>query len=243
MLSLRRKSRPAAVDLSAEMAALADRLAEPSPDGGRAIQFVSARTGEGVSTVARAFARAAAARSGGRGVWLVELDVLAQAQFEAFADGAYGELGEPVRGSPDDSAFFQVVPPVTEAGVRPPPPGDWLEAWPVRGERFWITRFRSERLRPGQSVRLTGGADYWDALKAYADLIVVDAPAAERSRAAAATAPHMDATVLVVGADNDDPAGPALLRDGLEAVGGRCAGMVLNRARPRAPGFLRALAP
>ena len=238
---LRRRPRTP-VDLSDELRDLVERLGDPAPEGGRAIQFVSARSGEGASTVARAFARAAAGR-GDRGVWLVELDVMAGAQFEAFADGAYGALGEPGRASPDDSAFFQVVPPVHEAGAPTPEAASYLEAWPLAADKFWVTRFKRERLRPGQSVRLTGAGDYWRALRPFADLIVVDAPAAERSRAAAAVAPHMDSTVLVVAADNDDPSGPALLRDGLKAVGGRCAGMILNRAPRRAPRFLRALAP
>ncbi len=242
MRSASAKRARAPVDLSAELAGLVDRLAEPGPDGGRAIQFVSARSGEGTSTVARAFARAAAGR-GERGVWLVELDVMSGVQFDAFADGAYGALGEPGRASPDDSAFFQVVSPMREAGAAPAEAASFLEAWPLAGEKFWVTRFKSERLRPGWSVRLTGGADYWRALRPYADLIVVDAPSAERSRAAAAVAPHMDSTVLVVAADNDDPSGPALLRDGLKAVGGRCAGAILNRAPRPAPRFLRALAP
>ena len=241
MIGLARRPR-APVDLSAELQALVDRLGEPAPEGGRAIQFVSATRGEGTSTVARAFARAAAGR-GARGVWLVELDVMAGAQFAAFADGAYGPLGEPGRAGPDDSAFFQVVPPPDEAEAPPPAAASYLEAWPLAGEAFWVTRFKAERLRPGQSVRLTGSGDYWRALKPFADLIVVDAPAAERSRAAAAVAPHMDATVVVVSADNDDPSGPTLLRDGVRAAGGRCAGMILNRAPRRAPRFLRALAP
>lgn len=231
---------PAPVDLSEDLQGLVDRLGEPGPEGGRAIQFVSARRGEGTSTVARAFARAAVGL-GERGVWLVELDVLGADQFEAFADGAYGELGSPVRGSPDDSCFFTLTPPVDWTVAEGSSTATYLEAWPVQGERFWITRFAGERLPPGWRVRLTGGGDYWRALRPYADLIVVDAPAAERSRAAAATAPHMDATVIVVAADNDDPAGPALLRDGIQAVGGRCAGMILNRAPPRPPGFLRKL--
>lgn len=238
---LRRRPRTP-VDLSDALAGLVERLGDPATDGARAIQFVAARSGEGTSTVARAFARAAAGR-GERGVWLVELDVMAGAQFEAFADGAYGPLGEPGRASPDDSAFFQVVPTIIEGGAPAAEAASYMEAWPLAREKFWVTRFKAERLRPGQSVRLTGVGDYWRALRPFADLIVVDAPAAERSRAAAAVAPHMDATVLVVAADNDDPSGPALLRDGLKAVGGRCAGAILNRAPRPAPRFLRALAP
>ena len=70
--------------------------------------------------------------------------------------------------------------------------------------------------------------------------MVVDAPAGERSRAAALVAPHMDANLIVVGADTADAGETLRLREGLEAAGGRCAGVVLNRIEP-APAFLRRL--
>lgn len=224
-------------DIAPEILRLAERLASPDAAGGRAVQFVSAREGEGASGVSRDFARAAAALGHGD-VWLVELDVAAGAQFGAFRDGRHGALGAATRGSPDGSSFLQVTPSTTGREG-----GELLQAHPVAGTGLWVTRFRTDALRPGQKVRITGAADYWEALKAHADLVVVDAPAAESSRAAAAVAPHMDATVIVVAADNDDPAGPALLRDGLAAVGARCAGAVLTRAPRPAPRFLRALTP
>lgn len=219
------------VDLSDTLQVLVERL---DPPGGpaRAVQFVSARTGEGASSVARAFALAAAAD--GRRTWLVELDVMSGAQAAAFADGRYGPLGPAVEASPDGSAFLQVGPGPSTARLAVHAVGD---------TGLWVTRFRGEALAPGQKVRITGDGGYWRALRAHADLVVVDAPAAERSRAAAAVAPHMDATLIVVSADNDDPSGPALLRAGLEAVGGRCAGAVLNRAPPPPPRMLRKLTP
>jgi hypothetical protein len=43
----------------------------------------------------------------------------------------------------------------------------------------------------------------------------------------------MDATVLVVAADEQDVGDPAALRDALDAAGGFVAGMVFNRAPER----------
>ncbi len=226
------RARPArTVDLSAEMRCLVERLGAPGPDGGRAVQFVSARSGEGASTVARAFAEAAAAD--GLRTWLVELDVLAGVQAQALAASPHGPLGPSVRASPDGSLFFDVTPASSL---------ELLEAHRLREAPLWVTRFRREALPAGAKVRITGSGAYWAALRANADLVVVDAPAAERSRAAAAVAPHMDATVIVVAADGDDRTGPSLLRDGIVAVGGRCAGAVLNRAPRTPPAFLRRLA-
>ncbi len=224
-----RRGRARDVELSQSLHALVDRL-DPPGGPGRAVQFVAARTGEGVSSIARAFALAAAAD--GRRTWLVELDVMSGDQAAAFEDGRHGLLGPPMEASPDGSAFLQVGPGPSQAR---------LAVHAVGATGLWVTRFRAEALRPGQKVRITGDGDYWRALRAHADLIVVDAPAAERSRAAAAVAPNMDATLIVVSADNDDPTGPALLRAGLEAVGGRCAGAVLNRAPPPPPRMLRKL--
>lgn len=216
-----------AVDLSEEMGALAERLAPPRKGAGRAVQFVAAGRGEGASTVAREFARAAAARGEGS-VWLVELDVMSGAQFDALACEplAYGELGEAARASPDGSAFVTVDPPHLGVDGRPWPDGAWLAAYPVGEGDLWVVRLRREALVDGQEVRLTGAPDYWRALRRHAAWVVVDAPAGERSRAAALVAPHMDATLLVVAADAADAGETARLRDGIEGAGGRCAGVV-----------------
>ncbi len=75
------------VDLSKDMAALLERLdwgpGAQGPRGlGRVVQFVGAAPGEGVSTVAREFARVAAPRVR-RGVWLIELDLMSGGQLAA----------------------------------------------------------------------------------------------------------------------------------------------------------------
>lgn len=233
------------VDLSEEMAELAERLGPPPAGSARAIQFLAAHSGEGTSTVARAFADLVSRRSGARGVWLVELDLLSGAQGEAVATEPeiYGALGAPVRASPDQTAFYDVQPATRAADGRPWPPASYLSAYPVGGRRFWVTRFRKDALRGGQQVRVTDSPDYWTGLRAHAEWIVVDAPAAERSRAALSVAPHMDGTVLVVDAGGDDPAAVAMVRDQVTAVGGRCVGVVLNRATREAPAFIRRFAP
>jgi hypothetical protein len=47
--------------------------------------------------------------------------------------------------------------------------------------------------------------------------------------------------VLVVAADAGAARPPGMLRDALNAAGGRCAGLVFNRARVEPPKFLKAL--
>jgi len=85
--------------------------------------------------------------------------------------------------------------------------------------------------------------DYWNALRLHADLVIIDAPAADRSRAAMTIAPFVDFTILVVAADGDDASGPTALRDAIHAASGQCAGLVFNRASVETPSFLKALLP
>jgi Mrp family chromosome partitioning ATPase len=85
--------------------------------------------------------------------------------------------------------------------------------------------------------------DYWNAMRRHAEWVVVDAPSADRSQAGLVMAPLMDMTVLVVAADGQDTRAPAALRDAIEQAGGRCAGLVFNRAEIEAPTFLRKILP
>ncbi len=230
------------VDLSKDMAALLDRL-DWGPGGrGRVVQFVGAEPGEGVSTVAREFARLAAPRAR-RGVWLIELDLMRGGQHAAIeADPhLYGALGPPARASADGSMFFDVSPRMVGRDGKPWPDAGYLDAFPVGNTRLWVTRFRREALRPGQSARILNKPDYWRMLRGHADLVVVDAPSAKRSRVALATAALVDANVLVVAADRRNVQAPLALRDGLINAGGRCSGLIYNRAPPDPPRFLKAL--
>lgn len=228
------------VDLSGEMGGLWASLGAPAPGRARVIQFAAARAGEGTSTVAREFARFAARRAG-KSVWLVDLDLQASPQHAAIAadPGHYGMLGKPVSASPDGSSFLTVQPPQkTPDGLIIPDPR-YVAAHQVGEARWWVTRFRREVLKGRQTVHILPGADYWNALRKHADLIVIDAPAADRSQAALTVAPFIDQTVLVVAADQADVRAPAQLRDAIATAGGRVAGVFFNRAMVEPPGFLR----
>ena len=232
------------VNLTAEMAQLWDALGPPRPGRGRAVEFICAGRGEGASTIAREFARFAAGRAQ-RPVWLIDVDLLGPGQHAAIsADPArYGQLGRPAVASPDGSSFFNVQPPGRDAKGKAVPDANYLSGQNAGGSRLWVTRFRRERLAGGQVPHLVQSPDYWNALRRHAEWIVVDAPSADRSPAGLGLAPLMDTTVLVVAADGEDTRGPAALRDAIEQAGGRCAGLVFNRGRIEAPGFLKALLP
>jgi Mrp family chromosome partitioning ATPase len=232
------------VDLSAEMAQLWSVLGAPAAGRGRAIQFVGATAGEGVSTVAREFAWHAATKAGRR-VWLVDLDLMnsAQAQGLGAEPQRFGPLGPAVAASPDGSAFFTVQPPLRRPDGHPWPDARYLSAHAVGAASLWVTHFRRDGLRGRQTVHVLPTGDYWNALRRHADLVVIDAPPADRSQAALTVAPFVDATVLVVSGDQPDVRAPAVLRDALSAAGGNCAGLFFNRAAVEPPKFLKGVLP
>lgn len=232
------------LDLSAEMAELWASLGAPAAGRARVVQIVAARRGEGASSVARELALHAAKRAG-RSVWLVDLDLLASPQHGAIgqAPERYGKLGEVSSASPDGSIFFTVQPPLRQPDGQPWPNARYLVAHRVGAARFWVTRFRRDALKGGQTVHILPTGDYWNALRKFADVIIVDAPSPERSQAALTVAPFMDQTVLVVAADEADVRAPAKLRDAINGAGGNVAGLFFNRGTVERPAFLKALLP
>jgi Mrp family chromosome partitioning ATPase len=235
------------LDLSQEMAELAASLgplASPaSAERGRVVQFAAARAQEGVSTVAREFARFMSTRMR-RPVWLVDADLDGQSQY-AYLIGQqtrFGAVGAATAASPDGSIFFRINPPALENGT-PVPDARYLSAHPVGGVKLWVTRFRRDRLNNAQIAQVFSNPGYWNALRQHADMIVVDAPAAERSQAAINLAPHVDATVLVAAADETEIQSPAILRSALQGAGGRVAGLFFNKVDITPPPFLKSVMP
>ena len=230
------------VDLTTEMAGLWAALGPAPAHRGRVIQFASACTGDGVSTVAREYARLAAVRAR-RPVWLVDGDLSQQGQMDAIAaePERFGRLAAPVKASPDGSAFYAVTPAMRGRDGLPVPPARLMTARACLGGRLFVTRFHTELLRAGPRVEPVGEARYWTALRAHADTVVIDTPAADRSDMAIALAPFVDATVLVVAAETTAADESVALRDEIDAVGGHIAGMVMNRSTWSPPPILKRL--
>lgn len=230
------------VDLTSEMAALWAALGPAPGHRGRVVQIAAASSGEGVSTIAREYARLAAVRAR-RPVWLIDADLSQQGQMEAVASqpDRFGALGKAAIATPDGSIFFAITPRIMDRAGKPVHPARLMTARPCLGGRLWVTRFAAEHLRSGQRAEAVSDARYWDALKKHADTVVIDAPAADRSDLAITLAPFVDATVLVVAADSTAANEPLMLRDEIEAVGGRIAGVVVNRSTYNPPAFLKRL--
>ncbi|MDP2765051.1 MAG: hfsB [Brevundimonas sp.] len=230
------------VDLTSEMAALWAALGPAPSHRGRVIQIAAATSGEGVSTVAREYARLAAVRAR-RPVWLIDADLAQQGQMEAVAaePDRFGTLGKAAIATPDGSIFFAVTPRIMDRAGKPVHPARLITARPCLGGRLWVTRFAAEHQRSGQRAEAVSDARYWDALRKHADTVVVDAPAADRNDMAITLAPYVDCTVLVVAAESGAANQPLMLRDEIEAVGGKIAGVVVNRSTYSPPAFLKRL--
>jgi Mrp family chromosome partitioning ATPase len=206
----------------------------PSLDGGRMIMFMSALAGEGTSSVATSFAMLAAERAR-KGVWLVDLDLNNGRLFRAFdRDGEFenkfGPLGPAHRAELGESSFFTISPPPPppSSGEKPP---SMFAVHRVGDSKLLVSHFRHELLDTNQTVKIRPGADYWKSVREIADWVIVDAPALETSSAGLALCSQMDATALVVRADQTPAVEVSRLGQEIEGHSGTCMGIVLNGIR------------
>lgn len=216
-------------DLRADLRDLHRALIQsPGAETGRSLMFMSARSGEGVSSIAASFALMAAEQAR-RAVWLVDLDLRRNHQFNTFAVGAFAEafggVGPPYSAALKTQPFFTVEPedPETSSGLG------LFTAHRVGETRLMVTQFDAARLKPNQAVRIRTQPDYWRTVRDLTEWAVIDAPALERASAGLAIASQVERTIIVVKADTTTPAEVDTLRREIEAHGGRVGGVVLNR--------------
>jgi len=218
-------------DLRPDLADLYRAMAQtPGTEGGRMVMFMSARSGEGASSVAASFALLAAEQAR-RAVWLIDVDLKRNHLFNTFAVGpfadAFGGVGPPYSAALKTQPFFAIEPedPEAAAGLG------LFTAHRVGESRLMVTQFDKARLKPNQSIRIRTQPAYWQAVRAATDWAVIDAPALELAGAGLAIASQMDRVVIVVRADETTPADVDAVRREVEAHGGQVAGVVLNRRR------------
>lgn len=220
------------VDLTREMADLMSALGRPQSQAGRVIMFVSAYSGEGVSTVAREYARCEAAFAK-KPVWLIDTDLKNQTQMLAVGQdpARFGPPGALSQASPDGSVFFSLTPVGRDALGNVIADDKYLVARPFLDKRLWVTRLREQSIAPGQRLKIADRTTYWKALRQHAQTIVVDVPALDRSTVALQLAAQMDGVILVVSEESGDVQARINLKNDIEQVGGNLMGLVYNRAR------------
>ena len=191
----------------------------------RVLMFTSARSGEGVTSMAASFA-CMAARRAEKPVWLVDLDFRRNPVFHGFEKGFARDVGPPGRAydaSLKQTPIFNVTP--SPAGARY---DKLLTANDIEGLPLLVTRFRTDRIKSDQRVLIQDSPGWWQTLRRMASWIIIDAPALERSSAALSLARQADGTVLVVAADQTTPADVDGARREIEVNQGRILGAVMN---------------
>ncbi|MEM5518202.1 hypothetical protein WNY37_14680 [Henriciella sp. AS95] len=206
----------------------ASRLTPQS--GGRCVMFISAREGEGTSSVAASFALMAARKSQ-KSTWLIDLDLRRNAMFAAFENGFVRDAGEPGRAfdaSLKTDPIYTLTPPGVDRG-SPNAANKLFTVHEIKKTRLLVSRFRNEEMRAGQRVQLRTQPEWWRTVRRAADWVVVDAPALSRSPAGLAMAAQMDGVIIVMEADSTGAEELIGLRREIETHGGTVVGIVMNR--------------
>ena len=164
-----------------------------SPGTGRAIMFIAARRGDGVSTIAKA----AAETAGPGAVYAIDLDLQRNALARAFAADE-APLGPKIDGALAGASFYSLV---TSDGRTMPETAPVFSYHRVGRTRTYVGAFDGRLVPAGGRVYVSAMPDYWHAARAGGATAIVDAPALERSHVGLRIAAHMDGVVLVVGSD------------------------------------------
>ena len=174
---------------------------------GVAVQLISTRSGEGVSTMVRDLCLVAADSNGMRTLLLAAEPPASNAV--DWPRSIYGMPSglRPIGDGPDTLEMLRVgtsalVLAAPLAGLTLQPPG-------------WSALIRD--------------------LRGQFDLVMVDSPPLERAFTGIVLAPHLDATVLVVAAESTRASAVRTLRDRLAEVGSNTAGVILNKRRFHVP--------
>jgi hypothetical protein len=213
------------VDLSNVFTAL-DALPVKSFGGGRALMFVAARRGEGVTTLARA----ACEHPQTRPVFAIDLDLRRNDLARSIA--SKHKLGAKVDGSLGGAHFCSAA----DGGGAPLPGyGAAFSYHRAATARLYVGAFDGRALPKGAQVLISSSSEYWDAVRAGGALAIVDAPALAWSKIALRVARHMDGIVLVV--SSDAGAAPAALaaKAELDRAGAHVLGLIYTGADAGVP--------
>ncbi|QGZ94778.1 hypothetical protein [Terricaulis silvestris] len=184
---------------------------------GRAIMFIAARRKEGVTTAARAVARAA----GPGAIYAIDLDLKRNAFARELAN--IEPLGPKIDGRLNAASFYSVRGP---NGMLLPERAPAFSYHRVGRTRIYAGVFDPRLLPEGGRVVISSAPQYWDAARAGGAIAVVDAPALERSEIGLRLARNMDGVVLVVGSDRGAAPAAIAAKQALVDAGANLMGIV-----------------
>lgn len=214
-------------DLPGLWRALARRGSEAD---GRASLFLSMYAHDDATSLAASFALLAAERCA-RPVWLLDLDLRENPVFHGFEAGFAQGVTRPGRAY--DGALRQTPIYRTPDGKalqtrRRVDPAKLFCLHDLEGANLMVSRFRTEALSPGQRLTVAPTPEWWRAARARAGWIVIVAPPLEGSGVGLSVCAEADDVVLAVAADRTPVEAVAVLREEVEAAGGRIAGAVMT---------------
>ena len=221
------------VTLFDEMVRLFAVLNPPLNEGrGRILQFVSAQPDEGVSTIAREFARVAALHSPDN-VLLLDLNTQADGQYHHFKDIELRDhslaVSEPIEIGVDPAALWRVVSETELQDRMTLPRGELVTFHRIGSTRLLVSQFHREALHDSHMAQVTNRPAFWDEVRDRVNFTIVDSPASSMSVDGLAVSAMMDAVVLVVEAETTRVPVIEDLRDRLRARGAHLAGVVFNK--------------
>lgn len=170
-------------------------------DTGQLILMSSAHSGAGTSYAARAIALAAAAHFMplGQRVLLLDYDLYKQTQLQALMQ--MGVVNGPYDASFGVTPFWQI-----RAGLHQDSPelpaASYASLYLVEARALAVTAFRWDQIGANQSVNIISSPDYWAALRQNFGMIIIDAPALDRSNMCTALYPHMDNVAITARPEN-----------------------------------------
>ncbi len=173
----------------------------------RIITFISARSGEGTSTIARDYVRVLEDMVDHK-ILLIDAGKLDESYYDANQGNPSVTIVETVAAGQElDKALFPL------------------------GNHTHFGRWAGEGRGRIAATKLLNNNKFWDDLHNSYGTVVIDAPSLQESPDGIALAAHADATILVVEAEKTRQPVVENLRDTLDAAGAKVVGLVMNKRR------------
>jgi Mrp family chromosome partitioning ATPase len=180
--------------------------------GGKILQFIGSRKGEGTSTIVRQFAGISALKMG-KSVLVLDTDGIVPVQHVLFDVHPKYCLNEVITdGGPIERAYCQVADP-----------------------RLSVCVVSGNSVSPVQVLNDSG---LWEKFRINFDHVIIDSPPLELSSDGLAMVRKADGVILVIEAENTRWPVVQNLRDSIIEYGGNILGAVFNKRRYHVPGWI-----